>query len=119
MAEKPDSELVLRCREVHDVAREVENLVSSELQAAATDATIYVFKSRLKTPGKVLSKVLRKRRELLEKGSTETYEPDQVTDVFACRFVTLFQEQIPEIVRILFERLDRWNETKPVSSFES
>jgi ppGpp synthetase/RelA/SpoT-type nucleotidyltranferase len=132
--------LVLRAREAHDVARETMNLLSRELLAVAEATKIYAFKNRLKSPIKILSKVERKRNEaaklqaekadllasndlsrkeekeklLVEVERLSSYEPESVTDAFGCRYVVLFPEQIPEIIKALLQRIHAFNErTQP------
>jgi ppGpp synthetase/RelA/SpoT-type nucleotidyltranferase/tetratricopeptide (TPR) repeat protein len=126
-----DNDMILRCREVYDAAAELERIILPHLRKVAGNTKIYTFKHRLKSPSSMYLKILRKRRqaqELREKEEpTKTpndirdaktaeinrlaaYSPDDITDCFGCRYVTLFQEQIADLVSFLFEEVHAYNE---------
>jgi ppGpp synthetase/RelA/SpoT-type nucleotidyltranferase len=133
MSPQVDDGLILRCREAHDLARLVGDLLEGEFSAIAKAQKIYTFKRRFKSPASILSKVLRKRAEGAshrnkqrtsassateaaidvdeeEIQRLEKYSPSQITDGFGCRFVTLFPIQIANLVTTVLERLHTFND---------
>lgn len=136
--------LILRCREIYDVASlAADEDLSRALGAASKDVKSYTFKHRAKLTKAIEKKVLRKRSEgakilaslagkaaglqgqelkrfqkdketLLLQATADkllSYEPDHVTDVWGCRFVTLYQSEIPRTVAALLTRLEEFNRT--------
>lgn len=109
-----DSKLVLRCREVHDIAVAASNILYARMEAVGRENFVYTFKSRHKAAGAILSKVRRKQEEQLRTGTggnSYHYTPDSVTDTWGCRYVTLYQSQIPTTVRALLSDFDAYNST--------
>ncbi len=88
-------------------------------------AKIYTFRHRFKSSEAIVRKVLRKRLEgkaLYEQhkdgGDPEkiklakqhmNYEPRHVTDAYGCRYVTLYQSDIPGVVAELLQSMDEFN----------
>ncbi|MBK3405260.1 hypothetical protein H0176_00985 [Methylorubrum populi] len=138
------NDLILRCREVADVAKKAadEDLCRT-LRAVGADVRSYAFKERMKSPKAIEKKVRRKRLEGAETRTAyerecarlassglspeaaarersaaklraaadkaEAYDPDHVTDVWGCRYVTLYQSEIPPTVEALLTRLESFN----------
>jgi ppGpp synthetase/RelA/SpoT-type nucleotidyltranferase len=124
--------LIIRCREIYDIARQAETTIRELLKSVTYRQGLYRFKSRLKSPKSIWQKVHRNRFEgqrlrdqyqnwLLDPGGDqkdlrvkreqevrelEKFGPENVLDAFACRYVTLFEEQRLAVVRTLFELLD-------------
>jgi ppGpp synthetase/RelA/SpoT-type nucleotidyltranferase len=132
-------DLILRCREICDVAKEAaDGDLTSALGSIYRDLKSYAFKHRIKSAEALRLKVVRKRAEgetrqislkrkvgradgSLDMGNPDiveelltiekllSYEPDHVTDVWGCRFVTLYQNEIPRTVSTLLSRLHEFN----------
>lgn len=103
--------LYLRCREIYDVAVKVADLVSPAFSKVAEDTKVYTFKQRTKSPQKIYDKVIRKRTDgkLQKDEKLTTYNPDHVTDAWACRYVTLYQNQIPRTVESILATVEEFN----------
>jgi ppGpp synthetase/RelA/SpoT-type nucleotidyltranferase len=137
-------ELIIRCRELHDIARQVSETLLALLTSLTSKQKIYIFKHRVKPSKAIWNKVHRNRheaRKLREQlkglGSSadpndrksleqkikegESFGPHQVFDSFGCRYVTLFEEQRLALVRDLFGALDGFKvpaaEDVPVTLF--
>ncbi|MBB2961936.1 hypothetical protein [Methylobacterium sp. R2-1] len=140
------NDLILRCREVDDTAKQaVDADLLGLMQRVAKDMRAYAFKARFKEPKPIEKKVLRKRAEgartrslyhsecarlraagadaaavaadeqvsklLRQADQSESYEPDHVTDGWGCRFVSLYQSEIPPIVEALLQGLEKLNKS--------
>lgn len=137
------NDLILRCRELADVAKKAaDDDLCRTLRAVGMDVRSYAFKERMKSPKAIEKKVRRKRLEgtgmraayKLERARlasapppanaaagraadelraaadrSEAYDPDHVTDVWGCRYVTLYQSEIPPTVEALLTRLESFN----------
>lgn len=112
-AELSGSELALRCYELHEMADHARTSLVQDLRRIGDELEVYRFADRLKGQINILNKVLRKRDELRTangaKATPAKYDADDVTDAWGCRFVTLFQSQILDVVRKLFQALDEWH----------
>jgi ppGpp synthetase/RelA/SpoT-type nucleotidyltranferase len=115
MKENEDRDLVERCRQMWDAASEAAKLLRSHLGSAANSGQVYTFKNRLKSPTGIFSKVRRKRDEGEREGdpNRKLYGADDVTDIWGCRYVTLYQSHIPHAVKALLECLDDFNRQSP------
>lgn len=104
--------LILRCREIHEISQEVSRIIEDHLRSIAKPELSYTFKSRHKGCNNILEKVRRKRAEGHENGEPRlvTYSPDDVSDAWACRFVTLYQREIPRVVDKLLAGIEHFNE---------
>lgn len=113
MSASEDVALVLRCREMSDIAIKARDILVSRMSAVGKSGHVYTFKHRIKSPGAILSKVKRKKAERPSNpGDTAAaYEPDHVTDAWGCRYVTLYQSHIPTTVADLLADFDKYNKT--------
>jgi len=127
------NELILRCREIHDIAQKCSSeVLLGVLRSVGGEVQCYTFKSRHKSPNAIRKKVQRKRREgpALTESFSKTkhkvdhknwntmidrlcsYNPDHVTDAWGCRYVTLYQSEIPRTVEVLLKKLEEFNQTE-------
>ncbi|WP_289014409.1 hypothetical protein [uncultured Methylobacterium sp.] len=115
MPSTEDVNLVLRCRELSDIAARARELLGLRMGELGKTNLVYTFKNRIKPPGSILAKVKRKKAEEARNApdGQVSYEPDHVTDAWGCRYVTLYQSQIPPTVRELLENFDGYNESAP------
>lgn len=127
------TDLLLRC---HEVIASAQKAISTDLlitlEGVSTATKSYVFKHRFKSPSGLEKKVRRKRHEgarsqrlidslppeaVAEATAAATkalqYSPDHVTDAWGCRFVTLYQDQIPTVVETLLQALELYNRDAP------
>ncbi len=84
------------------------------LKSVKAYANVYAFKYRRKSETAIYKKVLRKKKQLAEEGKPEesnNYWADTVTDAWGGRYVTLYQSEIPPIVRGLLAAIMKFNET--------
>ncbi|CDZ67998.1 Hypothetical protein NGAL_HAMBI2605_62810 [Neorhizobium galegae bv. orientalis] len=109
--EADETALVLRCREIGDIAVAASVALSSRMKTIGQDSFVYTFKSRIKPSSSILAKVKRKREDDLNEsnGNKEPYSPDHVTDTWGSRYVTLYQSQIPDTVKALLTNFDAYN----------
>lgn len=100
-------ELISRCYEVEKIAEAARNRCIKPLELLADTKSngrplIYTFKERVKAPSGIYSKVMRKRRNAPTPDHDDAgYGPDHMTDTWACRYVTLFQNDIEPMVEKL------------------
>jgi ppGpp synthetase/RelA/SpoT-type nucleotidyltranferase len=118
------AQLLLRCRDIHDISVKVSDLVVDELKKAAATEHVYTFKHRLKKAQNIYDKVIRKRAEGKERAGIDppdiiqklsTYNPDHVTDAWGCRYVTLFQNQIPRVVEAVLNAAEVLNKSPGIT----
>jgi ppGpp synthetase/RelA/SpoT-type nucleotidyltranferase len=104
-------DLSLRCREIQDISSKVFEMIGETLRNVASSELTYTFKSRLKGATKIHDKVKRKRLEGIAKNDPLllSYNPDHVTDAWACRYVTLYQTQIPHVAERLLAAVKEFN----------
>lgn len=113
MPETENTALFLRCFEISDIAMKARETLIARMDALGKSGHVYTFKSRIKSPGAVLAKVTRKieERKASPADTAAQYGPDHVTDAWGCRYVTLYQSQIPTIVGELLADFGRYNKT--------
>jgi ppGpp synthetase/RelA/SpoT-type nucleotidyltranferase len=122
------NELIIRCRELHDIGRQVSATLLELLKNIEGKQKIYTFKHRVKPSKAIWNKVHRNRneaRKLREQqknlspeddaaraeldrkiSEAECFGPDDVFDSFGCRYVTLFEEQRLALICDLFNALN-------------
>ncbi|MGE0851866.1 MAG: hypothetical protein AB7O44_19945 [Hyphomicrobiaceae bacterium] len=99
------TELALRCHELVKIAEAASEKVMPHLAEVAAisskEKRLYIIKDRHKGADKILDKVLRKRRDISQNanGAIKTYNPNDVTDVWGVRCVTLFPQNIGEVAK--------------------
>lgn len=133
MTEAERNVLINRVYEVHRAAEKATTpAFLATLEGVKKGDKIYTFKHRLKSPTSIETKVQRKR-ELGERAKEElesippehrddgwesrhkqavesaTYSPDNVTDALGCRYVTLYQSEIPVTVEELLRTIEAHN----------
>ncbi|CAK0740291.1 putative RelA/SpoT domain-containing protein [uncultured Gammaproteobacteria bacterium] len=96
-----DDELKLSCVAVEGMARAAQKACLSTLESIKGGADVYNFKERVKPQYNIFWKVVRKRREAPHGHKNKEYDPIHLTDAWGCRYVTLFQSGIVELVRKL------------------
>jgi ppGpp synthetase/RelA/SpoT-type nucleotidyltranferase len=104
-------QLALRCYELNAAAAELESILRPELSQLGQKIPIYAFSCRLKGQERIQNKVLRVRDLLdvkLTDGKRPPYNPEDVTDVWGCRFVTLFQSHILAVMSEIFRQIVTW-----------
>jgi ppGpp synthetase/RelA/SpoT-type nucleotidyltranferase len=121
-------QLIIRCRELHDIGRQVSETLLAVLHGITRKQKIYVFRDRVKPSKAIWNKVHRNRFEAvrlreqhknispndaraledlqLKISEAESFGPDDVFDSFGCRYVTLFEEQRLDLIRDLFDALE-------------
>lgn len=109
----------LHCQYLDRAAAVVKHLLADVLKDVAKVQQNYGFTDRLKGPQKILLKVQRKREEGRERLRSEgptaevqkllSYEPRHLTDAWGCRFITLFQSEIPATIRAILMALSDYN----------
>lgn len=111
MPNNEDVNLILRCRELSDIAMKARDTLCERMTVLGKSSHVYTFKHRVKPAGAVLAKVNRKKSErpASPDDTSESYEPDHVTDAWGCRYVTLYQSQIPPTVAGLLADFDAFN----------
>lgn len=134
--------LIVRAYEVNNAAHLAAVPAFLGMLSSVTETTkSYTFKFRFKTSADIEAKVLRKRaegeeqlRKLAEAPHDEgwedrhrkatqdsTYGPDNVTDVLGCRYVTLYQSEIPLVVEQLLKAIEAYNSDEahePLAAYE-
>ena len=145
MPMEEESALIVRSYELHTAARRgAGDTLLNMLRKAGDVAKVYTFKHRLKSSAAIERKVRRKRtmgaaalaeldkvpqsardekwnRLARKAGEDASYHPDHVTDVLGCRFVTLYQSEIPRIVEGLLAAIETYNEdaaNRPIDASE-
>lgn len=137
MTQEEANALIMRAYEVHEAGvRGTTDALLSALANVSDVTKTYAFKHRFKSSAAIESKVRRKRfsglaelTELDKAGKAErdeawhrrkkqadedaSYSPDHVTDVLGCRFVTLYQSEIPRVVEGLLGAIDKYNQQFP------
>lgn len=97
------TDLALRCHELVRIAEAAGKMVMPHLAGVAAtnlkEKRLYTLKDRHKGADKILDKVLRKRRDLGANGTAKIYNPNDVTDVWGVRYVTLFPQNIGEVAK--------------------
>lgn len=124
-----DATLIMRCSELHLTAFQLSqgSILTKLRDLASSEPGVYAFKSRVKSTSKVHKKVERKRSEghkLLSSNEAATsdiinaqaikdikYSPDNVTDILGCRFIVLFQSDIPNVVKRILILIDNYNKS--------
>jgi hypothetical protein len=132
--------LIIRCREINDIAQHASGILLDTLRVVSAKQKIYTFKNRIKSPKAIWLKVHRNRREAAilrerhtallrstdesdrnqkseieaEIAAAESFGPDNVWDAWGCRYVTLFEDQRPALVRDLFEKIESFNTSSTV-----
>jgi ppGpp synthetase/RelA/SpoT-type nucleotidyltranferase len=111
--QKPDADLALRCHQINESARAVQCCFRHELEKLANELTVYKFYDRLKGQKHIQNKVLRMRDEaaaLARRGSpSKSWRAEDVTDAWGCRFVTLFQSEMLDVMSGIFRLIEGWN----------
>lgn len=79
----------------------VEKRVMSDLKMSPLNDLAYAVNSRVKLPVRIMRKVLEMRAGRGESTPRPTYGPHSITDACGLRIVTLFQNQIPEVVKFI------------------
>lgn len=145
MTEDDLNALIVRAYEVYTAgSKATTTALLSALSGVTSNAKTYAFKHRLKSPRSIESKVRRKRQlgqsalealamtpeserdeawtikhRIAQEGAT--YSADNVTDVLGCRYVTLYQSEIPRIVMELLKAIEAYNkddENDPIDASE-
>jgi len=105
-------QLALRCYELNEAATELESLLKPDLSALGQEIPIHNFSCRLKGQERIQNKVLRARdildAKLPDSKKRPPYNPEDVTDAWGCRFVTLFQSHILVVMAEIFRQLEMW-----------
>lgn len=121
--ELTDQALAYRCYELNEVAETVKLSLVKDLEQIKTDLRVYSFTERLKGVQNIHNKVLRKRDELRARATdganARSFNPEEVTDSWGCRFVTLFQSQIPDVMARIFRQIERWRATGNIVLIDS
>ncbi|PZP66032.1 hypothetical protein, partial [Methylorubrum populi] len=78
MPSTEDVNLVLRCRELSDIAARARELLGLRMGELGKTNLVYTFKNRIKPPGSILAKVKRKKAEAARNApdGQASYEPD-------------------------------------------
>jgi len=106
------SALALRCYELNELAGRVRNLLVEDSNRMGEELFVYRFAHRLKGQENIQNKILRKRDEIKSQTSRNAqpaaFQPEDVTDAWGCRFITLFQSQILDVMARTFRLLEDW-----------
>lgn len=129
-------ELIIRCRELHDVALHTKALLHETLKAVQGRQKIYGFKERAKSAKSIWMKVhrnwrhaakLKQRHSALFEAAPaspedersaairrqveehESFRPDDVLDAWGCRYITLFEDHRLDLIVDLFNKLTQFN----------
>ena len=81
------------------VAEEVQKKVVPMVEQSPIKDQAYRITHRVKRPLRIVKKVQEKQK------NDSSYGIDKITDAFGLRVVTLFQNEIPSIVKILFDMI--------------
>ncbi|MBF0622731.1 MAG: RelA/SpoT domain-containing protein [Magnetococcales bacterium] len=90
----------LLCYEIESRSKAIEKKCQPSLEELSRKHKAYAFKYRKKGLIGICSKVSRKRKE-----GKKNYGPHNLTDIWACRYVTLFQSDIEPIIDDLIKLL--------------
>jgi len=105
-------ELALRCYELNELAVRVRELLNDDLQRLGADISAYSYTERLKGQENIQNKVLRIREEAqyhAKRGTQASrFHAEEVTDAWGCRFVTLFQSQILDVMSQVLRLIEAW-----------
>lgn len=145
VSEQERNALIMRAYEVYSAAHKATSQdFLATLESVTRGVKTYTFKHRLKSSTAIEAKVRRKReigaeqlveleaiplsdrdenweKRHKEAKQNETYEPDHVTDVLGCRYVTLYQSEIPVIVEELLKIVETHNNNlsvPPINAYE-
>src|SRR5262245_21499439 len=104
--------LALRCYELNELAARVRELLKDDLQRLGAEQSVYGFAERLKGQENIQNKVLRIREETqfqAKRGAqARRFHAEDVTDAWGCRFVTLFQSQILDVLVQVLRLIEEW-----------
>ena len=103
-------QLALRCYEMNELAQKARGIFTVDLERVRSDLAIYAFAERLKGQENIQNKVLRRRDELRSRGDDTPFEPEDITDAWGCRFVTLFQSQILDVMGRVLSIVGDWRD---------
>lgn len=98
-----DRELLLKCIKVNQNAEACKTEFIRRINDYFQDIEFYAFKDRIKGASAIQKKVLRKRA-----AGRSDYGPENITDAWGCRFVTLFQNDIVDICKHLVNFSNIW-----------
>jgi len=106
------AELALRCYELNELAARVQRELRDDLARLGTEQSVYRFTDRLKGSENIQNKVLRIREEAQFHAKREArphrFHPEDITDAWGCRFVTLFQTQIVDVMVHVLRQIEAW-----------
>ncbi len=107
-------DLALRCYELNALATRVRDCLVDDLARLGVELSVYRFAHRTKGQENIQNKVLRKRDEIKAQSKRDTeprrFHAEDVTDAWGCRFVTLFQSQILDVMSHVFRLIERWSD---------
>lgn len=92
--------LRVACGELDHISKVVAKEMRDEMYKISSDLKVYTFKDRHKETNGIYEKVRLKR----EAGNPD-YSPDMVEDAWGCRYVTLFQAEIGDVVSELIDHI--------------
>ena len=92
-------DLELAAGKLYYASERVAEKVGPILKRSPISDRSYTIKCRLKSPHRIVRKIKEKR----ELSASSNYTTDDVTDGCGVRIVTLFQNDIPEVVKMLLE----------------
>lgn len=97
------SKLRLAAHELYRDAEIIDKRVPDILRRSPVVNIAYTIRNRVKSPERILNKIGEKRKDPKKWG----YGPKDITDAAGIRIITLFQNDIPNVVKSLIELHDR------------
>ncbi len=95
--------LQLAAAKLHYASEKITEKVKPILERSPIKDHAYTIKARTKSPARIVRKVEEKREEAKRNGLKPSFNPENLTDGSGLRVITLFQNDIPSVVKILLE----------------
>lgn len=93
-------------KDYYIATKELEGVVSGTIDHSKFKPKLYAYYTRTKTVTACLKKLVRKREEQIGLGNgAEDYPLTNISDHLGIRFITLFREEIPEILEDICEAI--------------